>query len=235
MNVGVYYQKKLKKAGCCVRVWQRYKKQQPNRTERTKRMRKTNEIINCSDFLELLKRNKGTITNQVMIIQGDLTIDGKDITLETIHLEDLTFTGMVTIRGFKNNSIAIFLNSSNFLRGLCIEQNVGRHVSITSAKIKWLNLWSCQFKSAHLGDIEAEYIDVSGLQLSEGLTLDECSFSKLELIHRSTENAIKTPRVKTDDPLVAEQFRLIGVPVFMSTEAIRVMMENKAVKRHAAA
>lgn len=198
-------------------------------------MKKTNEIISCSDFLELLKRNKGTITNQAMIIQGDLTIDGKDITLETIHLEDLTFTGMVTIRGFKDNSIAIILISSNFLGGLCIEQNVGRHVSITSAKIKWVNLWHCRLKSAFLGDIEAEYIDVSGLQLSEGLTLDDCKFSKLELIHRSTENAIKTPRVKTDDPFVAEQFRLIGVPVFMSTEAVRTMMESKAAGRCVAA
>jgi len=199
-------------------------------------MRNTNEIISCSDFLEMLKQNKGTITNRAMIIQGDfLTIDGKDMTLDTIHLEDLTFTGMVTIRGFKNNYIAIILNSSNFLGGLCIEQNVGRHVSITSAKINWVHLWRCQLESAFLGNIEAEGIDVSGLQLSKGLALDECSFSKLELIHSSTENTIKTPWVKTNDPLVAKQFRLIGVPVFMSTEAVRNMMENKAKGRRTAA
>jgi hypothetical protein len=190
-------------------------------------MRNTNEIISCSDFLEMLKQNKGTITNRAMIIQGDSTIDVKDITLENIHLEGLTFTGMVTIRGFKNKSSAIFLDSSNFLGGLCIEQNVGRHVSITSAKTKWIHLWHCRLKSAFLGDIEAESIDVSGLQLSEGLTLDECTFSKLELMHSSTENTIETPRVKTNDPLVAEQFRLIGVPVFMSTEAVRAMVGNK--------
>jgi hypothetical protein len=41
--------------------------------------------------------------------------------------------------------------------------------------------------------------------------------------------------VKTNDPIVAEQFRLIGVPVFMFTEAVRNMMESKAEGRCAAA
>lgn len=199
-------------------------------------MKKNNQIISCPDFLKLLKQRKGRVNDPTMIIQGDfLTISGKDFELEVISFDLLTFTGMVTISDFKKKSVIISLDSSNFLGGLVIEQNTGSHISVTSTKTKWLHLWQCQFGSAHLAGIEAECIDVSGLQLSEGLTLDECNFSKMELIHSSTEGTIKTPRVKTDDPLVAEQFRLIGVPVFMSTEAVRNMMGNKAVKRHAAA
>jgi len=199
-------------------------------------MKKTNEIINGSDFLELLKGNKGTMTNALAIVQGDfLTIDAKDFNLCTLHLEELTFTGMVTIRGFKKNSMAMILHSSNFLGGLHIEQNTVRHISISSAKAKRVHLSSCKLEEVFLGGIEAEGIDISGLELSEGLTLDECSFSKLELMHSTGSSTIKTPRVKTDDPLVAEQFRLIGVPVFMSTEAVRTMMQNKTTGRRVAA
>jgi uncharacterized protein YjbI with pentapeptide repeats len=207
-----------------------------NRIERIKRMKKNNQIISCSDFLKLLKRSKGKVNDPTMIIQGDfLTISGKDFELEVISFDLLTFTGMVTISDFKKKSVIISLDSSNFLGGLVIEQNTGSHISVTSTKTKWLHLWQCRFENAHLTGIEAECIDISGLELSEGLTLDKCNFSKLELIHSSTEGTIKTPRVKTNDPIVAEQFRLIGVPVFMFTEAVRNMMESKAEGRCAAA
>jgi hypothetical protein len=207
-----------------------------NQIEKVKSMKKTNQIIGCSDFLELLKKNKGKITNSAMIVQGDfLTIDGEDFKFDVINLDGLTFTGMVTISDFKDKSVIISLDSSNFLGGLVIEQTAGSVISITSAKTNWLHLWQCNFETAHITGIEAEGIDISGLQLSDGLTLDECNFTKLELIHGSTNNAIKTPRVKTDDPTVAEQFRLIGVPVFMSTAAVRTMMESRAVGRRVAA
>ena len=200
-------------------------------------MKKTNEIVSCSDFLKLLKENKGRVTDPALIVQGGyLTISGKEIGSGTLNIGGVTFTDMVTIKGFEKQKISMMIDSSNFLDILCIEGNSGRHISLSGVKAKHINLWRCAFESAFLGGIEVSGdLDISGLQLSEGLTLDKCNFSKMELIHSSTEDTIKTPRVKTDDPVVAEQFRLIGVPVFMSTEAIRAMMENKAVKRRVAA
>ena len=189
---------------------------------------KKNQIISCHDFLKLLKENKGRVTDSTLIVQGGfLTINGKEIGTETLDLEGLTFTDMVTIKGFEKQKISMVIDSSNFLDSLCVEGNSGRHISIRSVKAKRMHLWRCAFESAFLGGIEVDNLDISGLQLSEGLTLHECNFSDMELIHSSTENAIKTPRVKTDNQLVAEQFRLIGVPVFMSTEAVRTMMKNE--------
>jgi hypothetical protein len=200
-------------------------------------MKKANQIISCPDFLKLLMEYKGRISDPSLIVQGGyLTISGKEIGSDTLHIEGVTFTDMVTINGFEKQKISMGLNSSNFLDILCIEGNSGRHISISGVKAKHINLWRCAFESAFLGGIEvAGDLDISGLELTRRLTLDECSFSSLELIHQSSENTIKTPMVKTNDPLVAEQFRLIGVPVFMSTEAVRAMMENKAAKRRTAA
>jgi hypothetical protein len=200
-------------------------------------MKKANQIISCHDFLKLLKENKGSVTDPSLIVQGGyLTINGKEIGSDMLNIEGVTFTDMVTITDFEKQKISMIINSSNFLDILCIEGNSGRHISLSGVKAKDVNLWRCAFESAFLGGIEvAGDLDISGLELTRRLTLDECSFNKLELIHSSTENTIKTPMVKTNDPLVAEQFRLIGVPVFMSTEAVRAMMENKAAKRRAAA
>ena len=66
-----------------------------------------------------------------------------------------------------------------------------------------------------------ECLDLSGLQLNKGFSLNAVTFASLELIDATTWETIQTPKVQTDDPTVACQFRLIGVPVFMATEAVR--------------
>ena len=192
------------------------------------------EVVNSVDFLKLLVGNKGILTDLPLTVNSDfLTIDGEKMELESMHLECVTFTGMLTIYGFKKMK-SLTISSSYFLGGLAFESNAGGHISIQSIETKWLHMWGCCFNSVFFNNVEVDgSLDISGLELSEKLIIGEADFSQLELIHQHTSYTTKTPWVKTDNQIVARQFRLIGVPVFMSTEAVRKMIESEVEGRFA--
>ena len=196
---------------------------------------KQKEVINGTDFLKLFEGNKGSLTDLPLTVTGDLlTINGEEINLESISMEGMTFTGMLTIKKFQKIK-SLTIGSSHFLGGLAFEGNVGSHVSIQTISAKWIHMWRCCFESVFFNSVEIDgSLDISGLELNEKLIIGEVEFSQLELIQKHCGYSIKTPKVKTDNPLVARQFQLIGVPVFMSTEAVRKMMESEPEDRLAA-
>jgi hypothetical protein len=65
------------------------------------------------------------------------------------------------------------------------------------------------------------------LELSGRLQMEEVSFERLELIHGSAHMIAKIPTAQVDDPDIALQLRLAGVPVLMSTKAVRGLSEKQ--------
>jgi hypothetical protein len=140
---------------------------------------------------------------------------------------------MLTISGLKKMK-SLTIISSYFLGGLAFEENAGEHVSIQSIEAKWLHMWRCCFKNVFFNDVKVDgSLDISGLELSENFIIGEVDFCQLELIHLNASYTVKTPWVKTDNQIVARKFHMIGVPVFMSTEAVRKMLEHEAEERFA--
>ena len=179
-------------------------------------------IVNGPKFIAELTASQGQLRDENLTVNGDAIIVGKEHSLASLCLEGITFTGMVLIKKFEKSSPPFQIRSCNFLGGLGLEHCEGGHLSIMGVAAKWAHFWHCKFEVASFREFGVDgSLDISGFQLTEGFSAHGVTFTELELIHSHTSKWIHTPFVKTDDPIVACQFRLIGVPVFMSTEAVR--------------
>jgi hypothetical protein len=190
---------------------------------------KQNEVISSSDFIRHLTIGSGIFMRQGSVVEGDIRIDARTDHLNSLHLDGVNFTGMVTVTGFNASDGSLIFQDANFLGGLCIEGNEVRYLSIIRVKAPFLDVWRHKSPIAALQELEIDgSLDISGLDLSERLTFSSSIYSTLELMHPSTSGIIKVPVVKTDDPLAVFQFRMAGIPVFVSTDVAKKMMEQGA-------
>ena len=182
-------------------------------------MKKFSVVITAEQLREELVRKKGHRHERPTTVRGEVHIDFEDDDLDILVLENLTFIGKVTI---KQLTASIKIKAANFLGGIILEDLTIGDISIVASTAKSMYFRHCVFGVASLRSVKVrECLDLSGLQLNKGFSLNAVTFASLELIDATTWETIQTPKVQTDDPTVACQFRLIGVPVFMATEAVR--------------
>ena len=189
------------------------------------------QIMTSDEFTEGLIKANGHFRGESQVIRGNLRLQGDEINLTYIHVENVTFQDMVTIYGFKRGRVSIGFESVNFLDILTIEQCGGGsgNIQICGCHSKQISLWSSRLESVFISGVEIDRsIDLSGLMLNEALSLIDVKTTNLEIMHSSHMGRIKTPLVKTNNPLFAEQFLMACIPVFMSTENTRKMMEAKS-------
>jgi hypothetical protein len=199
-------------------------------------MRKNNQMIGSGEFLELLKKNTGTMQHESLVVEGNLTITGEEMRLERIALACVTFMGHVTVRNFSKGLGTFTIDYCNFPNGLIIEANSGGYLLIRGVKAKGIKIWQSSFDSANFVETSIEKIlDISGLRCATKAEFKEVSLEELELYSPRSSSTANIAKVITDDPVIATQFRLAGVPVFMSTEAVRKALETGAIARALAA
>jgi len=186
-----------------------------------------NKVLDRKAFFELLTQDHGRLTNRDMsVVEDQITIDCAEHRLEDIHFENLTFSDMLSIRNTKGSTLgSIVINECCFQGGLNIEHLECRHLSIADSRAKWIQLGHVKADSACLQSLTvARSLDLSMLELTSHLRLAEVTYDELLLVHQSTYEVIKVPRVITDLPAAMVQFRLAGIPVFSSTQAARTIL-----------
>ncbi len=189
------------------------------------------KILNNKQFLELIASKEGDVRGPLEV-RGDITVDKTDYpNLVRISITEATFMGMLSIKKFYG---PISLAEVHAAGGLYVEESDGSGVSILSVRARWIVFRRNKFLRACLVDIQTDNLDLSGLDLSECLRIDHIQTENVELIHFSTQNTIKVSKVVTEDPLIARQFELAGIPVFMPTGAVRNWMAAKSSQNEAA-
>lgn len=181
-----------------------------------------NEVIDAATFLQSLAERSDS-ANHPLTVQYDVIIDGRKTPLKSLHLTNITFTGTVLVEHYRLGEETMIFKGCNFLGNLLsLRDNQSRHLSILDCAARYLDISRCEFDSASIGRVDVEKIlDISGFSLKERFHMNEVSFDELCLFDESTYSTIRTPYVQTDNFLVAEHFRLAGIPVFMSSRAVR--------------
>ncbi len=193
-------------------------------------------LLSAAEFIEKLVGDKISI-GQTLTVQDDVRLDGKKIVfpekkfqkgkINSIRFENINFMGAVTIENFEHLSLSS--RNTNFLKGLSVDRCSGTHASLSGGKMESLKFWGCTLGTVCLRDLEVTRYDLelAWLKLEKGLELSGIMLARNLVIQsdKDSEWFLKTPYVRTDDPALALQFRLAGIPVFMSSEAVRDMMK----------
>ncbi len=178
--------------------------------------------------LHSIDEGKNVRNLNATIVEGDVVIDGEQFKGESLYLMELTFINTLTIKGCTRRFKSLVIDSCNVLDVLTIEGNSVTGISLGTTSVKHIMMRRCQFSTANMRNVEvAGLLDISGLQLTQHLKMDNVSFNVLKLFHDTTGRAISTPRVVTDDRIAAEQFHMAGFPVFMSSEAVRARLKDE--------
>ncbi len=127
---------------------------------------------------------------------------------------------MVMVENFAD-LISVRINACNFLRGLHISTTKAGSFYILSCKMSSLDFChNTQFERAFIDDVEVENsLSLSGLTVTEGIALKSVTFKDLILKGNEMKAVVKATLVQTDDPVVAYQFKMFGVPIIVSTKA----------------
>ena len=197
---------------------------------------KQNNVISSAVYLAMLKAKQKDPYYRAdlpILIQGDLDIDGEQLGVQHIHLEQVTTTGSLMIRNSAPQKGAgmISLEACNFLGGLRVENVDISHIIMSDVRAKWINLWRCKAISADLREIvidDGGVFDMSGLELQRDLSLTNITYTAVELFQRNVFKTITTGFVQTNDPVLALQFRMAGIPVYITTKTAQEMLTDPA-------
>lgn len=188
-----------------------------------------NVKIDRHQFVRQLKQANGSFrpaSHGLVEVEHTLTIDGKELGLGDIHIDGVTFDEKVVIRNFEGGYLLV-LQRSHFNGGLYIEGVNCDRVCVTHCHMFSLATSRCQLHSASLDHTEVKgEADISGLKLTKCLQLKDNKLPDAQLFHTGTFERITTPAVETDDLTLAFQFKMAGIPVFMTTPGARQMMRD---------
>jgi hypothetical protein len=200
------------------------------------KQRGNSRLISAQDFVDLLLKNKGDVSKLEQVVQGQVRIEGKKgPPFKYLHLSNITFTNGVCISELEN--VNLIIDSCAFPEGLRIERCTGGHLSLHGLfDVELISVvLSSSFARVSLTDLRVEKsiqlydLEVVRKEKDEQpyLVIENVEFDDLRLISQSSPDwRIRAPMVKTNNPIVAEQFRLAGIPVFMDTATVRAQMEK---------
>ena len=180
--------------------------------------KKQKQIITAADLIEVLRERQNGYPISPLVVVEPVEINREKCNdFRSIQIDEVTFTGPVTIEGFLHQpSLTISSRASIFRGGLVLENNSGSRIDLLGGFAKFLYFQNKnQFGVVGLcGLTIKQKLGLSGLQLRDNLRVEDTAFSELELCsHQSSEN-ITVPKVITNNPWVTDDFRLAMVPVF---------------------
>lgn len=188
-----------------------------------------NAKIAGHQFLEKLKQGNGSFRSAdhgLVEVEHGVIVDGKKLGLGNIHIDGVNFTGKVILRNFEGGYLLV-LQRSHFKGGLYIEKINCDRVCVTCCYMSSLETSLCQLHSVSFDHTEVKGLaDVSGIRIAEYLQLTDNKLPDVQLLHTGTFERITTPAVETDDLTLAFQFKMAGIPVFMTTAGARQMMRD---------
>ncbi|MCX6719023.1 MAG: hypothetical protein NTZ38_01460 [Candidatus Taylorbacteria bacterium] len=203
-------------------------------------MNEKKTVFQAEEYLDLLVKGQISARDGNITVQGEVIINGHDEqfkSLTTIELCSATFTDLVLISNFERFEIkqqftcSLTLSSSNFLGGLLVEKigegDIGRFITIHGCTAKWVKFVKCEVGTITVKDLTVDdSLNISGIHASDGINLDGVICHGLNLISDVDRKFISASIVRTDDPIIALQFHFAGIPVFMSSKAIKKMRDD---------
>lgn len=212
-------------------------------------MNSQNQLMPATDFLGLLAdkeaRSRLRLGTHTTVVTGDVCINGKELDLVTgksdkpiasVGFRNLTFTGSVRVENVEELSFTA--QQTNFLKGLSFCGCTGGWLSIHSCQMQRFDGFRNSFEALVLRKVQGEpaadarwqnqqnpVVDIFGFTLSKKLVFEGVEAKELVTHCERVSASLSTPEAIVDDPLWAFQLRLAGIPVHISTELARNMLQ----------
>ncbi|HEY4507774.1 MAG TPA: hypothetical protein VJJ47_02780 [Candidatus Paceibacterota bacterium] len=183
------------------------------------------KLIIASDFLKLIAAEEPfRLNDPPRIVRGLVDIDGTKVRGEHLSVRRTTFSDGVRVHKFSGEKQTVRFEECNFLGYLDLSGNQLNTLSLNHCELDSLAVHRTTAGKVWLTKVKVNgTLGIAGLTVTEGMEIDEVEYKSLGLTdHTGDVAAIKV--VRTDDLVAATQFRLLGVPVIVSTEKVRELL-----------
>ncbi len=182
-------------------------------------------LIKPADYLAKLTSPNGLGIHESFIVTDDFSITGgKQEPINSLCFRNTTFTGWLHIENEPDCRIGF--EKCNLLGGLHISGCGGSAVHMSQCvEVRYIDMYRNMRKRLSIESVKIKaHLDLSGTEVSEVLELHSVQAEGLVLYNGRVDQPFKAPRVVTDDPVFAHQFRLAGIPVLATTAMVREML-----------
>ncbi len=211
-------------------------------------MKTTSSIVPAARFTEMLADDGEELRRlhaSHTIISGMVRIDGKKTKLysgtdkgrgrkQSIDLRNLTFLDRVEVEHC--SALMFTARGVNFRKGLSFQECSGSHACVHDCQMTGFDGYHNKFEVLSFDGVTGEpqgdsawtehpSIDISGFAVAKHLNFYKVQARELLTISHRVEGCFTAPAAITDDLVWATQLRLLGVPVHMSTDLVRKMLE----------
>jgi len=179
------------------------------------------ETLTNEELLNRLRSKNLRVTEEPQIVvYGDVEICGKEADIRGVPLRNIIFEGNVTISDFGHHPMAIALESCIIKKELRIKMCAISTITLRGTRAERITFQEqVAFENVVLHEVATKRLDLSGLLVTDLLSIFNSRFENVELLSREDG---KVTRLKvngcchTDDPVIATHMRYAGVPTFLT-------------------
>lgn len=189
--------------------------------------------ITSSDFVKLLLQDPSCLSRKNFIVTGNCFLNHDNLGDTLPMIQNVVFSESVEISGFSNEDSPIIIGECEFLDDLQIRNCLTKNISINTVKVRSFRILRSQSKGpVWLKSLKVtDLLDISGLSIVPvGEKKDPFLYmEKLEMgdLVLCDNRFINVPLVHTDDIVTAKQFELLNIPVVLSREKVKEMIEKE--------
>ena len=198
--------------------------------------------VSTTDFLARLfqgftkTQNSGPeqllVPASVRILRGNLPPPPKGQVKPSLHVKGFTFQGRVLLEDMRE-VINIDFENCQFLDGLMIQDCDAEFIRISNCRGLFISTFDCKTTSITIQKTQiGGALDLSGVSVCRDsihparMNLEEIRCGFFHIVCSRGNEFLKTPHVRTDDPEIAFQLHLAGIPVFMSSHGSKLLMQR---------
>lgn len=201
-------------------------------------MNRPKNISTKPEFLDVLKEQTSLPMSMrsYLSVQCPITLSPQDFDNigERLELRGIIFNSLVIFQHFDNPDLSFGFENSNFLEGVWFERCKDiKSLDMTSVETESMRFIGSKFQRVWLDQVKSKSTSLGGLEITDDSTLN-LKKSSLGDIDLHSDGPFLVNSVSTDDFVLATQFRMAGISVYIPTKCIREHYKKLAVPEETA-